>query len=234
MYIRFVKISVSVIALVLLLNSTCLPAAETGEDFPKIAFVKNNGSNVRAGDNVNFEILCNMRPGDPVKILDKRYSWFKIELPRKAHLYIKNDYVDLNEKTGVGALNTTSVNLRAGPGTKYSILGQASEPDELKVISESSGWYKIEPPEGTTGWIHASQVSFTLADIEPVEVKDEIAAAVEEEWVADEEVWVEEEPAIEEVPAREKILAEEKSHTSLKLKREPPQKKGNLTFSTQN
>ena len=36
-------------------HGVCL--SDTEEAFPKIAFVKNDGANVRAGDNINFEAL---------------------------------------------------------------------------------------------------------------------------------------------------------------------------------
>lgn len=137
-------------------------------EFPKIGFVKNDGANVRAGDNVNFEGLCKLEKGDPVKIVDKRYSWFKIKLPKTTCLYIKNDYVDLDPENRVGTVNAAGVNLRAGPGTKYSILGQVSEPEEIDVLMEEDGWYKIIPPKNAEGWIHSSQISFSLETVEPL------------------------------------------------------------------
>jgi len=102
---------------------------------------------------------------DPIKIVGKRYSWYKIALPKRAHLYIKNDYVDVSSKKKTYKVNGENVNLRAGPGTKYSILGQVSKPKKLNVLGEEGGWYKIEPPDATAGWIHSSQVRFSLSDI---------------------------------------------------------------------
>lgn len=159
---RILRIHVLVLALLFFLQGPSF--SETKEGFPKIGFVNNNDSNVRAGDNVNFETLLKLKKGDSVTIVGERYSWFKIKLPKTAYLYIKNDYVDVDPKGGAGKVNAVRVILRSGPATKYSIVGQVSKPQELVVASEKDGWCKIEPPEGTTGWIHASQISFKSID----------------------------------------------------------------------
>jgi len=164
---KYIKILMGICAFSLVVLN--LSAAEnTEEKFPKVGHVKNDGAIVRAGDNANFEALCALEKSDSVKIIDKRYSWFKILLPRKAYLYINKDYVDLtSDEKGIGIVNATNVNLRAGPGTRYSILGQVSKPENLYIISEENSWYKIEPPYGSTGWINAGQVS--LAEEESVD-----------------------------------------------------------------
>jgi len=135
--------------------------AEEANSLPKAGFIKNNGTNIRAGDNVNFESLYKLEKNDPVKIVDKRYSWFKVKLPTRAHIYIKSDYIDLTpEDNTIGTVNAIRVNLRAGPGTKYSILTQISNPETVQIVSEKNGWYEIKPFKETYGWIHSSQISF--------------------------------------------------------------------------
>jgi len=198
---KLIKISILLVAALFLSQGPCF--SDTEEKFPMIGFAKNNGSNVRAGDNVNFESLYKLRKGEPVKIIDKRYSWFKIVLPKTAHLYVKNDYVDVDFDEGVGEVNAVRVNLRAGPATKYSILGQVSKPQELNVVSEKDGWYEIEPPKGTAGWVHASQISFEFINRGRIE---------------------EEKPPVAQQP--------EKS-ANIRLMLKLPEPKGNLIFSTQ-
>jgi len=154
---RFLRISISIVMLLLFLPADSF--SEEKENLLKVGFVRNNGANVRAGDNVNFETLCTLEKGDPVKIAGKRYSWFKIYLPGKAHVYIKGEYVDLApEQNSIATVNAMRVNLRAGPDTKHSILAQASRPEKLYIVSEKNGWYKIRPPKRAFGWIHSSQI----------------------------------------------------------------------------
>ncbi len=173
-----IKIFITIFILWLATQNHSYSSAEEGH--PKIGFVKNDGANVRAGDNINFESLCKLQEGDPLRITDKRYSWFKIILPKKAHIFIKNDYVDLNPNKETGVVNAVQVNLRAGPGTRYSILGQASSPQELNIISEKDGWYEIEPPDGlAAGWIHSSQVRFSLEGDLPKEEKQKKSTSPE-------------------------------------------------------
>ena len=199
---KFLKVSLVIFVALVIFHSNCLAAIE--EEIPEAGFVKNNGSNVRAGDNMNFEILCKLKKGDDVKIIDRRYSWFKIMLPKKAHLYIKNDFVDIAEEKGEWVVNANRVNLRAGPATKYSILGQVSEEEILKVISEKDGWYEIEPPANIAGWIHSSQIAF-----EPIPIETE------------------------KIPAKQPFVTQKRGSRNITLKTGVPEPKGNLMFSTQ-
>ena len=216
---RLLRVFIILFILSVLFHGICLSDEE--KDFPKIAFVKNDGANVRAGDNVNFEALCRLETGDPVKIIDKRYSWFKILLPQKAYLYIKDDYVDLASEKGIGAVNAVRVNLRAGPGTKYSILGQVSRPDKVKVVLKKEGWCKIQPPKATAGWIHSTQVGFSLGNIKHVEKKKEEVAEVK---IKEAKVTQRQ----EKVP--DAAGKDKKQGVILMLKSSDPN--GNLTFST--
>ena len=172
-YIKSLLVMLSLFAL-----TTAYAQEEVKEKFPKIGHVKNDGVAVRSGDNVNFESLCVMSKSDSVKVIDRRYSWLKILLPRKAFLYINKDYVDLtSDEKGVGIVNASNVNLRAGAGTRYSIVGQVSKPEKISIVSEDNGWYKIEPPYGTTGWIYSDQIALAeeseTKTLETKEVKQE-------------------------------------------------------------
>jgi N-acetylmuramoyl-L-alanine amidase len=156
--VRYIKS----IIVIFIISLAALSEEEAKEKFPKIGHIKNDGAVVRAGDNINFENLCALPKSDSVNVIGRRYSWLKILLPKQAFLYVNKDYVDLtsNEK-GIGVINAANVNLRAGAGTRYSIIGQISKPEQVSIISEDNGWYKIEPPYGTAGWMHSDQIALT-------------------------------------------------------------------------
>lgn len=163
---RYIK---SLLIIFSLFTLTAYAQEEAREKFPKIGYVKNDETEIKAGDNVNFESLCTLSKSESVKIIDRRYSWFKVLLPKKAFLYVNKDYVNLtSDEKGIGIINAVNVNLRAGAGTRYAIVGQISKPEKVSILSEDMGWYKIEPPYGTTGWIYSNQISI----IEEKEIKD--------------------------------------------------------------
>ncbi|MCX5687317.1 MAG: SH3 domain-containing protein [Candidatus Omnitrophica bacterium] len=167
----------SLIVLFSLVTLTAYAQEEAKEKFPKVGYVKDDGAIVKAGDNENFETLCTLLKADSVKIIDRRYSWLKILLPRKAALYINSDYVTLtSDEKGIGIINAANVNLRAGAGTRYSIIGQISKPEKVSILSEDAGWYKVEPPYGIAGWIHSKQIDITTDknEIDPSEQKETV------------------------------------------------------------
>jgi uncharacterized protein YgiM (DUF1202 family) len=181
--------------------------------------VKDENAVIRSGDNINFESLCVLSKSESVKIMDRRYSWLKILLPRKASLYVNKDYVNLtSDEKGIGIINAANVNLRAGAGTRYSIVGQISKPEKVSILSEDAGWYKIEPPYGTTGWIHSNQIDIAGEENETknAERKEAVKETKEEEFKA---------PAV----AQKK---EATGSSVVRLNANYPVPKGNLSIST--
>ncbi len=62
-------------------------------------------------------------------------------------------------------VNTTALNLRAGPGTKTNVVGILLKYDQIAVLERipvgSSTWYSIEASGGyTNGWVNARYVEF--------------------------------------------------------------------------
>lgn len=53
------------------------------------------------------------------------------------------------------------INLRKGPGTKYSILWEYGNGYPLQVIKKQGNWVKIKDFEKDTGWIHKSLLQYS-------------------------------------------------------------------------
>ncbi|MDO8603029.1 MAG: SH3 domain-containing protein [Candidatus Omnitrophota bacterium] len=211
---KYVKSFLVIFSLFIL---TAYAQEETKEKFPKAGYVKSDKATVKAGDNANFEDLCILSKSDAVKVIERRYSWFKILLPRKAPLYINKDYVILtSDEKGVGIINANNVNLRAGAGTRYSIIGQVSKPEKISILSEEAGWYKIEAPYGTAGWILSSQIALA-EEKEPDNTKQK--SATKETKVA---------PTVP-VAAQKKETA---NSSTVRLGANYPPAKGNLSITT--
>ena len=58
------------------------------------------------------------------------------------------DFKVLATTTTTKYVNASSLNVRSGPGTSYSILGGLSDGAKVEVISESNGWAKIVYSDG--------------------------------------------------------------------------------------
>ncbi|HNY12880.1 MAG TPA: SH3 domain-containing protein, partial [Candidatus Wallbacteria bacterium] len=60
-----------------------------------------------------------------------------------------------------GTINVSEdsyLNVRTGPGTNYNIIGQLHRYDNIKVLDEKLGWYKINY-NGSDAWINGYYVS---------------------------------------------------------------------------
>jgi hypothetical protein len=57
--------------------------------------------------------------------------------------------------------SSSSINVRSGPGTQFSVVGGLPRNSEVEVIgrSEAGGWLKIASP---SGWISAELVSLSV------------------------------------------------------------------------
>lgn len=52
--------------------------------------------------------------------------------------------------------------LHTGPGRGYPIFYVAGQGDEITLLKERTGWYKVRTPRGKEGWVHVAQLRNTL------------------------------------------------------------------------
>lgn len=53
-----------------------------------------------------------------------------------------------------------NINLRKGPGTKYSILWEYGNGYPLQVVTKKGNWVKVRDYEKDSGWIHKSLLTY--------------------------------------------------------------------------
>jgi len=114
--------------------------------------------NVRSGPSQHFEIVIQLDKDQLVLAQAQEQDWIKIKLPRNSRAYVHRQYVD--SVSGLkGQITANRVNVRAGQGTKYNVLGQLNEEDAVEIISLSGDWYEIYPlNDSCAAWVHKQYV----------------------------------------------------------------------------
>ncbi len=117
-----------------------------------ISLVSVDGENVnmRSGPGSNYSVLWELGRGFPLKVLDRKGGWVKVEdfegdsgwiygklVTKKPHLIVKK----------------RRVNVRSGPGRRFPLVGKANYGVVFKTIKASNGWVQVKHENGLTGWV---------------------------------------------------------------------------------
>lgn len=54
--------------------------------------------------------------------------------------------------TKTGTVTASSLNIRSGPSTSYSVVGNVYKGNTLQILETSNGWYKVKLSNGKIGW----------------------------------------------------------------------------------
>jgi len=133
--------------------------------------VTSGGINVRSDSTTNSEVICKLNKGEKVDVVSELYNWYKIRLPSSAPAFINKEFLELHDedteessgkakesKLGTATVTSDNVNIRLRPDMGSPILGRVNKDTEIKAIGETGDWFKIEPPDNTTGWIYKNFV----------------------------------------------------------------------------
>ena len=117
--------------------------------------------NARGQAGLKGEVVTHLKKGETVTILeqinlDKHKAnepaqWAKIALPSSTHVWVKSSYIDSASKT----VSTKKLNLRAGPGENFSVLGVIEHGTTVNEITSKGGWSQIDPPASTYAFVAA-------------------------------------------------------------------------------
>jgi uncharacterized protein YgiM (DUF1202 family) len=56
-------------------------------------------------------------------------------------------------------VRTSALNVRSGPSTSAAVVGSVTRGQKLIILGYSNGWYKVQLPNGTVGWVISSYVA---------------------------------------------------------------------------
>ncbi|MFC1703403.1 SH3 domain-containing protein [Candidatus Omnitrophota bacterium] len=170
------KKTVIVIGLVCLLFCS---EALCKEQFPALYQISVDKSNIRAGYNINFEILKTVEKDENIIVLDKQYGWYGVKLPLDVACYISSKYVLVDKiNKAQSAVTANRVNVRARPDLHSTVLCQVGTINKINVLrQENEDWYAIEPPAECIGWISKENLEFASYDI----IEEKLAPQPKEE-----------------------------------------------------
>jgi uncharacterized protein YgiM (DUF1202 family) len=152
---------------------------------PGPARVAGDNVNVRAKATINSEVITQVQDGDEVFVEQvilrpeaqgkDPARWAQITYPTSASAWVHSLYVDAE----TGAVKPRKLNVRAGPGENYTVVGELRSGDTVAQLGVKGDWLLVQPPEGTTAYIAAKLLrqepvveEVLVADTEVVETND--------------------------------------------------------------
>ena len=113
--------------------------------------------NLRAGPGTDYDVLEEYERYDTLLVTGTCEEWYRVKLDGLRG-YMLKEYVamgDVPEPTPAytveeldeyvdGYVNAKTINLRAGPGTSYDVLGEYERYDTLLVTGKCEEWYRVK------------------------------------------------------------------------------------------
>jgi uncharacterized protein YgiM (DUF1202 family) len=125
------------------------------------ATVLSENLNVRGQAGLKGEVIYHLKKGDTVAVIsqinldkhaaDEPAQWAKIALPSGTEVWVNSKFVDATNKT----VSVKRLNLRAGPGENYSVLGMLEKGASVNALNAKGDWMEIETPTNAFAFVAA-------------------------------------------------------------------------------
>jgi uncharacterized protein YgiM (DUF1202 family) len=158
--------------------------------------------NVRGQAGLNRDFLTHLNVGDSVTVLGeitldkhKPYEpaqWAKIALPAGVKAWVSAQFIDATNNSVL----PKKLNLRAGPGENYSVLGVLERGASVSVITTKDGWMQIDPTTNAYAFVAAMYLKQEASGTMPTNV----ASSTETETPTTTNTVAEPEPIVTEQP----------------------------------
>ena len=117
--------------------------------------------NIRGQAGLKGEVVGHLKAGDTVTVIaqinldkhaaDEPAQWAKIALSSGTKVWVDSKYVDAATKT----VSARKLNLRAGPGENYSVLGIIEKGTPVSEVAAKGDWSQIETPTNAFAFVAA-------------------------------------------------------------------------------
>ena len=135
------------------------PTNVPGFKTPFQAMVKCDALSVRAQASFAGEVINQLKKGESVTVLEEITSrgehpgepeqWSRIAMPANTAVWVKATLID----PATRSVRVSKLNVRGGPGERYSIVAQLSQGAAVNEILEKEGWLEIETPSNACAFV---------------------------------------------------------------------------------
>jgi uncharacterized protein YgiM (DUF1202 family) len=120
--------------------------------YDKVMVVKSD-ANLRAKPTLTSEVVCHVQQSAMLEAKSLQEDWVEVVPPTNVDFYVFSDYI----KDGIVDC-AQKLNIRAGPGINFNIVGQLENGEKVVARGTVSEWSRIVPPKNSSLWIHRSLV----------------------------------------------------------------------------
>lgn len=116
--------------------------------------------NVRNSASTSGVILTSLANGSYITLISKSGNWYYVEYANEKFGYCHSDYIKLDSgKTAKVSTQSTSLNVRSGAGTGYSVKDSVKRGETVIVLSSTNGWSRILYDGVKTGYVSSKYLS---------------------------------------------------------------------------
>ena len=147
------------------------------------AKVNTDRVNARGRASIFSEVVAQLRQGDELTVLEtirhnnpragEPAEWVKIRMPKHALVWVNAVHVDTARKV----VTATRLNVRAGPGQNYSIVGSLNQGAPVHPLRKLDDWIQIEAPSNSWAFVNSLFVTLRRTPPENAAHRPESASA---------------------------------------------------------
>ncbi len=140
-------------------SASSTPSNSGTQSVSKTVYISASSLNVRSGAGTSYSVIGNLKKGNSASVVASTNGWYKIKYG-SGYGYISSKYttsqVPSNTTSSVApttstnktVYTTTTLNVRSGAGTSYSVVGVLGSGKAASVVGTSGSWYKIKYGSG--------------------------------------------------------------------------------------
>ena len=114
--------------------------------------------NLRTGPGEQFDIIGRMNHGSRVTVLENAGAWVRVRHDSGTVGWCSSRFLAslaVSPYYYIYSPNDGFLNLRSGPGTKFSIIGPMYNGQEVRILERAGDWVRVRHESGTVGWCSA-------------------------------------------------------------------------------
>jgi uncharacterized protein YraI len=134
--------------------------------------VKGARVNLRARPAMDAEVVGQSEEGEVLTARRSDEEWVEVAPPERIDVWVHRDFVR------EGIVQTSSLQVRSGPGINYQRVGTLHKGERVSARGEFGEWLKIAPPADVSLWVHRDFVQWPAPPKPPVPPKETVRAPV--------------------------------------------------------